>query len=401
MFSSKKCSKMKQKIKVLHIEHCSHSYFVTKPDQNLDDVVRGSWGTQVAREIKKYHPEIEVECFFPEKVEKKEREFFYEKIKIRIFPTTFSPKYALDFSIPMLKAISEEIKKAKKENIKLILHIHEYHNLHGLAISRLFRGEKMIAQHHGGSWPLKHMKQTGKYKPLFMFFALGQMWEDSVLKNIKIFYALSKEEIEYLKEKAPKSEIRFQTMGIEDGYFKKESKSSARKKLGLSARKKILLYIGRISEIKGMSFLLDAMENMKDIELKCIGFGPEEEKFKEYAREKRLKNVEFLGGVFGEKKMLYLSAADALILPSSKEGAPVVIMEALARNLPVVTTDAGGVLLMIEDKREGVIINQRDSKDIERGIREILQWKKNVRKYAEKYKWKSIIDETVKDYEKI
>jgi len=74
-------------------------------------------------------------------------------------------------------------------------------------------------------------------------------------------------------------------------------------------------------------------------------------------------------------------------------------MEALARNTPVVVSDVGGVSLMIENKREGIIIKQKNPEDIVKGIREVLNWKgKNVRKYAEKYRWKRIVDNTVEDY---
>jgi glycosyltransferase involved in cell wall biosynthesis len=393
---------MSQKIKVIHIEHCSHSYFLSDKNGNPDEIVKGSWGTQVAREIKRFYPEIEVECWFPEKIEKNQREFEYQNVKIRIFPTTFSPMYALDFSLPMIRALKKEIKKAKQEDKKLILHIHEYHNLHGLALAWLFRKEKMIAQHHGGSYPLKHLKQTKKYRWFFPFFVLGQKLEELVLKNIKSFFALSQDEIDYLKKIAPNSKIKFQTMGIEEEYFETLNKDEARKKLKLPTDKKIIIYIGRINEEKGISYLLEAMKSMKDVELKIIGYLQKVEKFKQYAVNNSLNNVEFLGGVFGERKMLYLSAVDALILPSSKEGAPVVIMEALARNTPVVVTNVGGVNLMIEDKRGGIIIKQKSSEDIIRGIREILKWKKkNVKKYGNKYKWKEIIENTVKEYENL
>ena len=190
---------MKQKLKVIHIEHCSHSYFVSD-NKNLDEVVKGSWGTQVGREVKRFYPNIEVECWFPEKIEKEKRVFNYLNMKMKIFPTTFSPMYALDFSLQMIRELKEEINNCKINNIKLIIHIHEYHNLHGLLIAGLFKRQKMIAQHHGGSWPLKHLKQTKKYLLFFPFFLIGQILEKIVLKNIECFFALSQEEITYLKK---------------------------------------------------------------------------------------------------------------------------------------------------------------------------------------------------------
>ena len=118
-----------------------------------------------------------------------------------------------------------------------------------------------------------------------------------------------------------------------------------------------------------------------------------------FLEKNNLKNVQFLGGVYGDRKMLYLSASDLFVLPSSKEGAPVTVMEAMARNLPVVVTNVGGVSLMIEGGREGIVINPRNSEEIVKGIREVLKWKeKDIRKYAERYKWGKIIDDTVGDY---
>ncbi|MBT96547.1 MAG: glycosyltransferase family 4 protein [Candidatus Pacearchaeota archaeon] len=390
---------MKQKLKVIHIEHCSHSYFVSD-NKNLDEVVKGSWGTQVGREVKRFYPNIEVECWFPEKIEKEKRVFNYLNMKMKIFPTTFSPMYALDFSLQMIRELKEEINNCKINNIKLIIHIHEYHNLHGLLIAGLFKRQKMIAQHHGGSWPLKHLKQTKKYLLFFPFFLIGQILEKIVLKNIECFFALSQEEITYLKKISPHSKVKFQTMGIEEEYFENINKKLARKKLKLPVNKKIFIFIGRINKEKGIKYLLDSMENSKNIDLKIIGYTQSIDYFKEYSRKLKLKNVEFLGGVFGKKKLLYLSAADALILPSSKEGAPVTIMEAFARNLPVITTNVGGIPLMVKDKKNSLIIKEKNSKDIIRAINQFIEKPiKNVKKYSEKYKWRNIIKDTIKEYE--
>jgi glycosyltransferase involved in cell wall biosynthesis len=221
-----------------------------------------------------------------------------------------------------------------------------------------------------------------------------------VLKNISTFFVLSQDEIDYLGRVAPSSKIKFQTMGIEEECFKRESKKRARKKLGLPLDRKIIVFIGRINPVKGVGYLLEAMKELKDIKLKIIGFGMIE-KYKKQAKEEKLSNVEFLGPIFGSKKLLWLSAADALVLPSSKEGAPVSVMEALARNLPVVVSDVGGVRLMIKQRREGIIIQPRNTKDIIKAIREILEWKKDVREYGNAYKWEEIIKQTVKEYKRI
>jgi len=390
-----------ERIKVIQLSHASHSFF-SKGNEDFKELILSDFYFRVAKQLKKYYPEIEVECWGPERKWKTEKIEVWGGIKFRFFPTTFSPKYALDLSLSMLKALRKEIKESKKQNKKLIIHLHEYHNLHGLIIASKFRKENIIAQHHGGSWPIKHMRQTKAYRLFFPFFMLGQLYENLVLKNIKYFYALSEEEINYLKKKAKKSKIKFQTMGIGDEYFKIQNKNLARKKLKLS-NKKIIIFIGRINEDKGIKYLLEAMKKLEkeEIELKIIGFG-DIDKFKQQAKQLKLKNTEFVGPVFGEKKLLYLNAADALVLPSSKEGAPVVIMEALASNLPVIATDVGGVRNMLQNGKQGRIIKQKSSEEIANAIKEVLSWKKkNLQEYANKYKWKEIINSTVEDYKRI
>jgi len=390
---------IREKIKVIQLAHASHSYFASSGD-DLKEIILNDWYAKVAKQILKFYPEIEVECWAPEKQDKQEKTVLWNDVKFRFFPVTFSPLYALDFSVPMLRALKEEIRKAKQEGKKLIIHLHEYHNLHGLIIASLFKKEKIIAQHHGGSWPLKHLREKKKYWPFFLFFLLGQVWENKVLKNIKTFYALSQEEIDYLK-KITNSKIKFQTMGIGDEYFKTFNKKIARQKLKLKSNSFIILFLARIAEIKGVSYLLGAMKKLKDlgIELKIAGYGQEQDKFKQYAEKNNLKNVKFLGGIFGEKKMQWLAACDVLILPSLKEGAPVSVMESLAQNKPVIVTDVGGVRLMLENDREGIIIRQKSSLDIVRAVKKIINKPiKDVRQYANIYKWKKIVDDTVKDY---
>ncbi len=388
-------------IKVIFVSHASVSVYM-KGQKPLKDMILDDWYSLTAQQIKKFHPEINVECWTPEKIYKIPKQFIQTKILYRQFPTTFSPKYGLDFSIPMLKEMKKEIQKAKQEDYKLIFHLHEYHNLHGLTIATLFKDENLIGQHHGGSWPSKHLKENKSYRKFFLPFFLAQLWENKVLKNFNYFYALSKEEIKYLKKRAPNSKIKFQTMGIEDYYYNKGNKAGARKKLKLPVNKKIILFLGRLIPVKGITYLIDAMENLRDINLKIIGWGDLEQEYKEYAKSKGLTNVEFLGSVFHKEKLPYLSAADAFILPSSKEGASVSVMEAMARNLPIITTDTGGMPLMVKTGKEGIVIRQKNSEDIVKAVKEILTWKKkDIRRSAERYKWKEIIENTVRDYNNV
>ena len=389
---------MENKIKVIQISSASHSF--SMKDYQKDIFV--SWYARLAYQLKKFYPKIEVECWTPEKKYKEEEIKEKQRIKFRIFPTNFSVRHGMEVSFFMLKALKEEIKKAKKENKKLILHLHEYHSWQIYLILfflKKTKNIKIIAQNHGGRSPFKNLQ---KYKRLFLvlpIIILMQFFENLLLKRINIFYALSDEEIDYLMGKT-NSEIKFQTMGLSNRYFKKINKKNARTKLKLNKNKKYALYIGRLTKTKGIGELLDAMKKLKDVELLLMGEGQGYELYKNYAMQNKIKNVTFLGLIYGDEKLLYLDACDCLILPSYTEGAPVVLMEAIAKNLPVISTDVGGVKKMIADGREGIIIKPRSTKEIEIAVKKILKWKKkDIKKYANKYKWERIIKETVEDYE--
>jgi len=389
-----------KKIKVILISHASVSVYM-KGQKSLKQMILDDWYSLTAQQIKKFYPNIEVECWTPERSYKNPQQFVYSEINYRQFPTIFSPIYGLDLSVKMLSELKKEIKKSQKSGYKLIFHLHEYHNLHGLIIATIFKNQKIIGQHHGGSWPIKHLRYSKSKRYFLPLFLLAQVWENIVLKNIKCFYALSPQEIDYLKKKAPSSKIKFQTMGIDDFYFYTADKDKVRRKLGWSKNKKIVLFLGRLIPVKGLNYLLDAMEKLKDVELKIIGWG-ERENFEDYAKSKKLKNVEFLGAFFGKEKLPYLSASDIFILPSLKEGASVSVMEAMARNLPIITTDVSGMPLMVKNNREGIVIRQKNSEDIVRSVQKILNWeKRNIKKYAKRYKWKKIIEDTVEDYKRI
>ncbi len=391
------------KMKIIQISSASSSYSV---DNYKEDIYR-AWSAQIGFQIKKFYPKLDVECWTIEKEYKNWWRKEFNKIKFRIFPTNLSIRHGMEISFSLVKALKEEIKKSEEKNERLIVHIHEYHSWLTYQILNSMKNNdnvRVIAQHHGGRSPFENLM---KYKMLFLFFPLiatMQFFESLLLKKINVFYALSDNEILYLKKIAPKSIIKFQTMGIENDFFKKKKeKNKLRIKLGLEKNIKYLLYVGRIKTTKGIKELLNAYKKIRNdnVKLLLLGGSSEIKIFEEYSKINNIKNVEFLGSVYGKKRLDYFDACDFLILPSYTEGAPVVIMEAIAKNLPVIATNVGGINKMIENGREGIIIKPKSSEEIVKAINEIITWKrKNIRRYAEKYKWKIISKNTIKNYEK-
>ena len=81
-----------------------------------------------------------------------------------------------------------------------------------------------------------------------------------------------------------------------------------------------------------------------------------------------LKQVRFLGSVTPESMPSLLSRADVLILASSSEGRPNVILEAMAAGLPVIASAIDGVTELVEDGATGLLFSSGDSEDLARQI---------------------------------
>lgn len=390
------------KRKIIFISSCSHPVLSKANGKNIKWRISNDWFSNEAKFFKKYYPNLDIECWTYEREFKKKEELFIDGIKYKVFPLTFYLRIGMEYSIQMIKEFIKEQKKYR--DTKIIFHIHSYHTWQTYLMLLFLKKEnniKIIAQHHGGRSPFKNLK---KYKKLIFglpLILLMQLAENLLYKKIDIFYALSDEEIDYLKKISRKSKIKFQTMGIGEEYFKKMDKIKSRKKLGLYLNKKYFLFIGRVTKNKGIKELISAVKEIKEnIELLIIGEETNKKEYSTYVRNKNIKNIKFLGTIYGNEKLLYLSACDYLILSSYTEGAPVVIMEAIAKNLPVIATDVGGVRKIIENYKEGIIIKPKSSAEIFRAIKEILEWhKKDISKYAKKYKWEEIIHSTYRDYD--
>lgn len=133
-----------------------------------------------------------------------------------------------------------------------------------------------------------------------------------------------------------------------------------------------LLFIGRLSEEKGVGTLIEACALMQgDIGLKIIGTGPEETLLRDQA--KSVPGVEFLGYQAGEAWEQAIQGAKALVVPSIwYENMPYVVLEALSRGKPVIATRLGGVPERIREGENGWLFEPDDSHDLVRAIRSLM-----------------------------
>lgn len=119
---------------------------------------------------------------------------------------------------------------------------------------------------------------------------------------------------------------------------------------------KYYLFFGRLSYEKGIKTLILAFRETPQCRLKIAGTGPLEEELKEFVRENKMDNVEFLGYQSGEPLQKLVSNAYFIMVPSEwYENNPMTIIEGYAAGVPVIGAKIGGIPEIIEDGKTGYL----------------------------------------------
>ncbi len=122
-----------------------------------------------------------------------------------------------------------------------------------------------------------------------------------------------------------------------------------------------LLSVGRLDAVKGFPVLLDALAQVRregvDATLEIVGAGALDQSLKARSRELGLEAwIAFTGAVSQEDMPGVFERNDAFVLASFMEGVPVVLMEAMAKGLPVIATRVAGVPELVRDGRTGFLV---------------------------------------------
>ena len=122
-----------------------------------------------------------------------------------------------------------------------------------------------------------------------------------------------------------------------------------------------------------------------------IGDGPERDSLRRLAQERGVsERVRFVGAVDQSALPRYYSAADALVLASSREGWANVLLESLACGTPVAATAVGGTPEVIADAAAGVLITRRSVDGVAAGLSTLLASRRDraeTRDYASRFDW--------------
>lgn len=183
------------------------------------------------------------------------------------------------------------------------------------------------------------------------------------------FVVVSEEVKEDLERVGVSSDkIDFISSGIEYEKFAAAASKESNREIKI-------VFVGRIHEVKGLEYLIEAARLLK-VELPrakftIIGDGPSKESLT--AKSKEVRSIRFIGERQPEELPRLLAEASLFILPSvdlpgQKEGTPTAAMEAMAAGLPVICTDAGGTSKLVRDGVNGLVVRQKDPEALKKAI---------------------------------
>ena len=138
-----------------------------------------------------------------------------------------------------------------------------------------------------------------------------------------------------------------------------------------------LLYVGRLAAAKGLPILLESLTRLKvnypTVHLTVVGDGPDRDLLERQAAALGIAaHVDFVGYKPPTEVRRYLRAADVFVMSSFAEGVPVVLMEAMMAQRPVVATRIAGVSELVEEGVSGFLVPPSDAQQLGDRIAQLL-----------------------------
>src|SRR5262249_7680260 len=155
--------------------------------------------------------------------------------------------------------------------------------------------------------------------------------------------------------------IRVITNALQDesGSDRTKVRGETRLRLGISEQEVVFGFVGRLSEEKGLAYLLQALKHWTSAAIRwrlvIVGNGPDRAELERAVRSLELgERVIFAG--FQTDTAPWYAAMDAFVLPSLTEGTPMVLLEAMASGIPIIASSVGGVPAMISSGKHGLLV---------------------------------------------
>jgi glycosyltransferase involved in cell wall biosynthesis len=315
-------------MKVLHVRETSNIY-------GAETVI-----LTLVKEQMKNGVEVGVVC-----LERSGKDSFSKRLKSMNVPVyKIISKGKIDFkALIELKRVCDEFKPH-------IIHSHGYKSDFFLAILKKIQTKRsiLISTKHG--WTGAHWRTK-----------LYEIIDDFILRYFDGVVAVSNHiYLHLIKKGIPPSKIKVIHNGISLAAFNNGFiKFKLRKELGLDNQSKLIGFIGRLSPEKGILYLLKVAMAMhrakKNLYFVLVGDGPLRKEVEHYVNINGLNNRVF---VLGRREDIeeILSDLDMVVLPSIREGTPMILLEAMAMGKAIVATEVGGVKDIVKNLETGLLV---------------------------------------------
>lgn len=245
-----------------------------------------------------------------------------------------------------------------------VIHTHNTQPLIDGTIGALIAGVKTIIHtDHARDFPDKRRYMFAEWAMSHLVYKMVGVSEHTVA-NLRKY------------ERIPLKKLKTIPNGIDGEKYKVSiDKERKRREIGITNEGPIIGLGVRITEQKGITYLLQAMpailKQFPELSLVIAGDGNLVERLKQEVRRLNIdKNVYFIGPRLDMPELLKLF--DIYVLPSLWEGLPMVLLEAMAAGCPIVATDVGGNRQAITDGYNGSLVESRNPSQLARAVINLL-----------------------------
>ena len=263
--------------------------------------------------------------------------FYFKNVSNR-----FKNKLTIDTPISLINYLKKTV------NDFDIIHIHEHRHSLAIATHRYAKKNNVpyVLQAHGSVLPFF---QKEKLKEIF-----DKQWGFDILHDANRTFALTEiEKEQYLKMGVSESKIEIVPLGINlEEYADLPEKGRFKSKYGIGENEKLILFLGRIHEIKGLDLLIKSFNEISsdNVKLAIVGgdFGYKAE-LEKLIMEFNLKDkVIFPGVLTGPDKIEALVDCDIFVMPSRYESFTTSGLEAMACSKPLILTKNNHIHTWVE-----------------------------------------------------
>ena len=277
-------------------------------------------------------------------------------------------KLIIIFIIALMKVIFYSF------NFKVnIAHIHVASNFSFLRKSMLIFicnlfSIRVFAHLHGGNFDLFYKNSNSFYKKFITF----------VFNKTDKIIVLSPYYKDFIKKICFKKDIYIIPNSIENNKKIKNLKNYN--------KKRYILFLGNLEKRKGVQDIFKIINQLKnkDKDIKFIFCGFDKDSyFKNLSKKMKINDkIDFISWINGKKKEKILSQTKILLLPSYNENLPISILEAMYNQIPVISTNVGGIPYQIKHNYSGYLIKPGDTKKLVTYINKLVSNNKMCKQFG-------------------